>query len=360
MADDEVRISLGDRADKVSVGSPFTTVGYIVRGEGGDDVMTSDLTSDILSGGAGDDVIRGGEGFDLLDAGGGRDRVFGGPHNDHIYDQERRGSVDVFDGGAGRDMVHYSNFRGNLDIDLARRPVSRGLRADRLRGFEDVQAGGGTNRLAGDERPNYFGGGRGGSGRFHGRGGNDVISVGNGGNRVYGGRGDDTLRAGGTDAVRGGPGDDFIGLIDPLYRLSDKRASTLAVAACGRGEDTVSSAPKDTVSGCEEAMGWGGAFWLRMRPRAEDGDAVYRVQCQATRCKGTVKLMTPRGAALGSATVDVPDTRGEYVDLRVALNAAGRSALEAGDRMRVLFQSAPGARFPDIPAKRVLTFGFTA
>jgi Ca2+-binding RTX toxin-like protein len=177
-------------------------------GGGGNDSLDGDSGQDNLEGGPGEDLVQGGPGSDPSVAGGdGGDRVFGanegapdgGDGADLLTgnggdDTLRGGSAnDSLEGNAGSDSLgggegqDVALFRGGarvvVSLDGARNDGARGERDNVARDVEDVEAGGGSDDLLGNDDPNvlrsgpdedYVDGGRRGDALFGG-GAGDVI-----------------------------------------------------------------------------------------------------------------------------------------------------------------------------------------
>jgi hypothetical protein len=84
----------------------------LICGLGGDDAISGLGGADLILGGSGNDLISGGDGNDFVDGGGGNDRLEGGSGHDNIRGgpgddlmSAHDGTVDLVDGGAGRDRA---------------------------------------------------------------------------------------------------------------------------------------------------------------------------------------------------------------------------------------------------------------
>ena len=95
-----------------------------ISGTGGNDVLTTRLTSTTVFAGDGDDkvlgqkgsdTIHGEGGNDILQGGGGIDTIDGGDGNDIVVLRENHAS-DVIDGGSGRDMLDLHNVAGRAAV----------------------------------------------------------------------------------------------------------------------------------------------------------------------------------------------------------------------------------------------------
>jgi Ca2+-binding RTX toxin-like protein len=137
----------GVEASATDGASDGGTIGAVISGSSGDDVIYGTPGNDVLSGGAGNDVIYGYAGDDLLDGGAGNDRLFGGAGNDTLL------------GGAGNDQLHGGS------------------------GNDDLLGGTGDDQLYGDSGNDQLDGGP----------GNDLVDGGAGADRMQGGTGNDIL-----------------------------------------------------------------------------------------------------------------------------------------------------------------------
>jgi Ca2+-binding RTX toxin-like protein len=246
-----VVITLGDKNDSF-VGE--TDLRFNVYGGSGNDKLTGGSAIDMLDGGtgadklygnAGDDTLHGKTGNDLLDAGDDNDRLYGGDGNDTltgrpgndwidpaagkdvvwagdgsdvIYDAAR--SADVFHGGAGSDLVAYSNRSKAIvaDADGVSGDDGESGEQDTIDlDVEGLEGGSGNDRLTGNASANHLDGnggndvlvGLGGNDRLEGYGGKDTADGGAGDDEVYGGFDNDTLTGGtGADLLVGSDGND--------------------------------------------------------------------------------------------------------------------------------------------------------
>ena len=141
-----------------------------VLGGAAADLITGDGLANILAGGKGNDTLAGGDGNDSLLGGDGDDQL---------------------NGGSGVDTALYADVGANLFIDLdAGTAAGAGAGADSLQGVENLIAGRGDDRLAGDRFANRLEGGRG-SDQIAGGAGADVLVGGRDGDRLTGGAGAD-------------------------------------------------------------------------------------------------------------------------------------------------------------------------
>ncbi len=123
------------------------SIGAVVTGSSGNDVIQGTESDDHLSGGSGDDVIFGYGGNDQLNGDAGNDQLDGGAGEDRLS------------GGSGDDQLHGGS------------------------GNDDLLGGTGNDQLFGDS----------GNDRLDGGPGNDLVDGGTGADRMEGGTGDDRL-----------------------------------------------------------------------------------------------------------------------------------------------------------------------
>ena len=200
-----------------------------LTGNSGNNSIVGNGGNDLINGGAGDDFLDGSDGNDTVSYAGSSSGVTvnlslttaqntGGAGIDTLRNFENITGSDwndtfigtagdnVFNGGAGYDMVDYSNATGaitiNLGIGTAQNTGSAGtdtfISIEHATGsqFDDVITG--TNYWN-----NLYGGD--GNDTLNGMGGGDNLFGGNGDDRLYGGSGADTLTGGqGNDLLDGG------------------------------------------------------------------------------------------------------------------------------------------------------------
>ncbi len=287
-------------------------------GDLGDNITGAD-GADHLYGMAGNDVITGRAGADELDGGAGRDTLLGGEDSDTLIIHDGDDSAgEVYNGGAGTDVIQISGTDGSYDIDLRDDSIAQiesirlldpGLNggtatlrimASQLSGLI-VNEGTGSNVKAtidismGDLHQ-YFANagallgfgkagdvimvegtkgadtifGNGYNERLFGFGGNDSI-VGGGGNdsldggdnddSVMAGSGQDTLRGGnGNDTLQGGGGKDTIDGGAGSHDRADYSYAAVKVSATlsgGKATVKLSSSDTDKLTGIEDLAGGG-------------------------------------------------------------------------------------------------------
>ena len=175
-------------------GAPFTDMGDLILGKGGDDALLGIDGNDTISGGTGADYLEGGDGKDRLDGGSeddvlvgsaGDDSLIGGSGNDFFDPGEGNDRIDA---GSGDDLVESGSGNGNDTI-------AGGDGRDTIYGGEDNDSASGGAEA--DE--------------LSGRGGNDILNGDFGNDYIAGEDGDDTMRGGtGNDLMLGSIGDDQI------------------------------------------------------------------------------------------------------------------------------------------------------
>jgi Ca2+-binding RTX toxin-like protein len=230
-----------------------------------DDVLVGGRGSDVIVGRSGRDEIRGGEGHDFICGGKGGDTIHGGPGNDRAltgrgYDEVHGGGgrdrlqtprpndgsgpaaslakllggvgddilrgdeswPTVAEGGPGDDLVQGStaSFRtagAPVTVDLKSQTAS-GAGTDRLRGVRGVQGSAYGDHILTAQNPEVVRGYQ----YVDGRGGDDTIEV----------------RVGSAANVDGGPGNDFIEVIDGKEKVRPKfRNEEFLIGS--RGSDTI-------------------------------------------------------------------------------------------------------------------------
>lgn len=163
------------------------------------DITLLDIESVILT--DLNDYFMGDSNDNTITAGDGDDEVLAGDGDDTIIELIGTGD-DIYNGGAGIDLVDYSNAQSELVINLqlsADQAVGADIGTDQLINIESVLSGTGNDELVGDASNNYFNSG----------GGADFINAGDGDDVVFGGGGNDWLDGGaGADVLTGGSGRD--------------------------------------------------------------------------------------------------------------------------------------------------------
>lgn len=175
------------------VGTPRRDV---LTGGAGNDSITGGRGNDVLSGLGGDDVffVSGNAGFDTYDGGDGFDTIRGSTGNDIIGLRGVTGliGIEAIDGGDGFDILRLDGTANILDLSGVA-----------LTSVEQIEAGGGGDRIAGSAGDDIIVGGA----------GNDVLAGGLGNDTfVFSGRqGRDSFDGGpGFDTIRGSAGADIL------------------------------------------------------------------------------------------------------------------------------------------------------
>ncbi len=135
-------VDAGKDDDKVSGGSGNDSLlggadDDRLLGGSGDDRVFGQGGRDYLRGNSGLDMLAGGDGNDLLNGDSGRDRLYGERGNDRLY--AGSGSVNLLDGGSGRDWIKALN--GQRDIVRCGSGRDRAIvdRMDRVFNCESVR-----------------------------------------------------------------------------------------------------------------------------------------------------------------------------------------------------------------------------
>jgi Ca2+-binding RTX toxin-like protein len=192
-----VHVQLGAAAGETFVSIENVT-GTNVAGPG--DILFGDSHDNVLTGLAGNDTFTGGGGLDTLIGGAGDDTFIGGDFG--------TGS-DIYNGGAGFDLIDYLGNSRQISVDLFFTDTATGtvdgLNSDHFISIEAVRGGDNPNGdiLSGSEAGNTLAG-MGGNDQLFGRGGADTL---------YGGNDNDTIDPGDDvafDTVDGGAGTDTV------------------------------------------------------------------------------------------------------------------------------------------------------
>jgi Ca2+-binding RTX toxin-like protein len=200
----------------------------VFNGTSGNDTFDGGNGSDTIYGGGGNDVLRGGgatssftdlvfggDGDDTLTGGGSVDSLFGGAGNDFIFNEEGPRDGEVFDGGAGADVLDLtlSNLAQPIVIRGGPDDVSDGNDYVQVKGryeLVDAELGHGNDKFIGGTNAEQAQDGLN-SDRVGGGDGNDLISTWYGNDRLSGDAGSDVLWGGsGDDTLFGGNGTDYL------------------------------------------------------------------------------------------------------------------------------------------------------
>jgi Ca2+-binding RTX toxin-like protein len=321
----DVNVALADGNDQAIVDATVTGVAVTLQGGDGNDSLTgipgrdvlqggpgNDTLSglggdDQLTGGSGDDTLAGGDGDDSLAAGTGRDNVQGASGDDTFTDAGADTDTDTYGGGAGTDLIDYSDAAVGVTVNLD------GVANDGVPGeadnagadIEDVTGTTKADTITGNAAANELNGGS----------GNDTLSGGGGSDGLNGARGSDTLDGGsGIDALAGGPGNDTL-------RARDISADDVS---CGGGVDSALLDASDQPHACETVSR--GVGVATTSARVISRGVTLRLVCPAiegVRCTGTLTLRSGTSRVGGRSFSIAP---GSAANLRVALNARGRRA----------------------------------
>ena len=219
---DEVVAGNGiDYVYPVPQGSPFDTAGVLVKGNGGNDEITTADGLDTVFGGPGADKMTTNGGADKIYGGEGADSAFAGDGDDLVLGQEgddtdlRGGNDDDrIEGGAGSDTTHGDGGQDDILGGSSPANVRAGLTTSAVGDTGDalLSGGDGADVIVGDNgsitRPGGADPNNGATNRTVGL--LDVDTVG-GDDRIAGDAGDDRgYGAKGADVVEGGVGDDHL------------------------------------------------------------------------------------------------------------------------------------------------------
>lgn len=181
-----------------------------INGTAGDDTIEPGNNSAGNNNLNGNDTINGGDGNDILNGGGGKDNLFGG-NGDDILNGVDNGKEDILDGGAGTDLVDYSDAKGKQTIYFDPAENSKGERSkDTWISIEGVMgATKAKNDIYGaDTDDRIIGGDK--SDKLYGRDGMDALEGRGGKDELFGGAGFDILNGGrGSDKLTGGADTDI-------------------------------------------------------------------------------------------------------------------------------------------------------
>lgn len=205
----------------------------MINGTNGVDVICGDDGNDTLFGGSGNDMLYGENGNDVLDGGAGNDTLYGGEGNDTYVFAKGYGSDTIIDA----DSLNTLRFKGLNPTDILVNGTGEYDATITIKGTNDTIVI--KDFRKGEEYANYdleFDGVKmhvtdkdspfrhiyGGNGDdvlkavvddsiMHAFGGNDTVYGSDGNDIIYGNEGDDVLAAGsGNDLVYGGDGDDIL------------------------------------------------------------------------------------------------------------------------------------------------------
>ena len=192
----------------------------VLRGLGGNDVITAgegnDLLvgnegADILRGGSGDDIALGGIGNDSLNGGGGNDRLDGAEGDDFFVGI---GGTDTIIGGEGIDTNSFQGIGSGVTArinDSGTGTASYGQIVEIFTGIENLVGSSNDDVLVATGNRSTVLRGLGGNDVLIGGGGNDFLLGDDGADVLLGGVGFDIIRGGqGADNIEGGTGEDLL------------------------------------------------------------------------------------------------------------------------------------------------------
>ncbi len=132
-----------DGADRITVSAAMAKPSEL-RGDAGNDSLTSGAGNDSLLGGLGNDTLKAGSGTNLLDGGDGNDSLVGGANTDRLYGGP---GDDRLSGGAGNNLLVGGSGNDLLTGGTGRDVILGGAGQDRLTGGagEDLLLAGSTS-----------------------------------------------------------------------------------------------------------------------------------------------------------------------------------------------------------------------
>ncbi len=173
--------------------------------------VTVNLATGSASGADGNDVLSG---FQGIITGNFNDALTGDGLDNYL---EAGGGNDTMDGGAGWDVLSYTNATGGVTVNMATGTASGAAGNDSFTGIEALRGSEFSDTLTGGEVND----------EIQGRAGNDSIDGGAGNDSLQGGDGADSLRGGtGSDLLDGGAQRIVVGATnDENWRLSANQSS---------------------------------------------------------------------------------------------------------------------------------------
>ncbi|GJP81841.1 hypothetical protein CLOP_g11959 [Closterium sp. NIES-67] len=224
----------GPFADWITGEREWFNVNYYF-GKGGNDLLDTQRSNDVIWGGDGDDGLYGEDGNDTMMGGPGNDLLCGAPGRDIIYGEEGDDTVLGDPCGIGNicegpQVVYNDWIHGGPGKD-----VLNGQKGD-----DEIYGGTGDDRLYGGDDNDYLNGEEGNDALF-GEAGNDYLVGGPGNDTLYGAAGTDTLYGGpGFDILRGGGGTNIFvvdaqpcGTFDQIRYFVPKNGDRVIVVAGG-------------------------------------------------------------------------------------------------------------------------------
>ncbi|KPP89545.1 MAG: Hemolysin-type calcium-binding repeat (2 copies) [Rhodobacteraceae bacterium HLUCCA08] len=228
-----------------------------ITGETGNDTLFGGDGADRILGDDGDDTIYGGEGYDVLYGGAGDDVFFGGTGYNQMYGGA--GNDTYFGGDVTGDQVSFIEASSGISLylEFPDLDLGGGMGVDTFFSIDRFVGSPHDDRMVGDDSFN----------RLFGGSGNDIIRANGGtGNFLNGGSGDDDIRGSdGDDTVYGMQGQDIIATLDGADVIyGGDEADWIS---SGRGNDIVHGDDGDdtirTNRGNDTAYGGSGADDIR-------------------------------------------------------------------------------------------------
>lgn len=239
-----------------------------IEGGSGNDVLRGRAGNDDLEGGTGNDDIRGGGGDDVLRSGWGRDTLRGGAGDDHYFVTGTNDRIIEW-AGKGIDTVtvnratdwtlapnlEHLTLTSSQDVSARGNDAGNEIRTshgndivDGGKGNDTLLAGGGNDLIYGDSGDDTIKGGLH-DDYLYGEEGDDILIGGSGDDDLWGGDGADDLRgAEGRDYLAGGTGNDTLNGGDGNDRLDGGDGDD--VLSGGSGNDRLySSLGSDNIDG---------------------------------------------------------------------------------------------------------------
>lgn len=222
---------------------------------GGADGLTNLLSDDprflivFLDTGPGADFVSAGSAEEEITPGMGDDIALAGGSDDTFVAEPVEDGDDQLSGGAGADLLDYSEREERTFVSFADGHGGGGDESDQLTGIEGAEGGSAVDRFTGDAASNYF---------FGAAGPDRVDDAAGGPDFLDGGAARDVIHA--------GAGSDFIYARDRHEDLID----------CGQGRDVAFADRRDTVRHCELDRPGPGFFQERAKAGAASKHAVLR------------------------------------------------------------------------------------
>ncbi|MGQ3295256.1 MAG: calcium-binding protein, partial [Shinella sp.] len=191
---------------KVNANTSFTGMEAIdFLGGSGNDAVTGGAEIDYLDGAAGNDTLRGGAAGDFLVDGRGNDKLYGDVGNDIFTRYLDEVGTDYFNGGSGTDTLNFNIVSDqSVIVDLENNAKNGGVASGlTLVSIENVTGSYKDDTIFGSSAGNVLKGGSG-DDRLDGRAGNDKLEGGGHGDLLTGGAGADQFIYASDEAVGSG------------------------------------------------------------------------------------------------------------------------------------------------------------